>query len=123
MTLAIGVDLVEVARVQAVLDRYAARFLARVYTAQEAADCQGQAASLAARWAGKEAVSKALGTGWDGLQWTEIEIVRTPQGQPTVALHGAARTQAERLGLQQWAISLSHTAVYAVAFVVAQGPS
>jgi len=123
MTLVIGVDLVEVGRVQAVLDRHAERFLARVYTAQEAADCQGQAASLAARWAGKEAVSKALGTGWDGLQWTEIEIVRTPQGQPTVALHGAARAQAERLGLQQWAISLSHTAVYAVAFVVAQGAS
>jgi len=123
MTLAIGVDLVEVGRVQAVLDRHAERFLARVYTAQEAADCQGQAASLAARWAGKEAVSKALGTGWDGLQWTEIEIVRTPQGQPTVALHGAARAQAERLGLQQWAISLSHTAAYAVAFVVAQGAS
>ena len=123
MTLAIGVDLVEVARVQAVLDRYAARFLARVYTAQEAADCRGQAASLAARWAGKEAVSKALGTGWDGLQWTEIEIVRTPQGKPIVALHGAARAQAERLGLQQWAISLSHTAAYAVAFVVAHGSS
>jgi len=123
MTLGIGVDLIEVERVQALLDRYPARFLARVYTAQEAADCRGQAASLAARWAGKEAVSKALGTGWDGLEWTEIEIVRTPQGQPTVALHGAARAQAERLGLQQWAISLSHTAAYAVAFVVAQGAS
>ena len=123
MTLAIGVDLIEVARVQAVLDRHPARFLARVYTAQEAADCQGQAASLAARWAGKEAVSKALGTGWDGFQWTDIESVRTPQGQPAVALHGAARAQAARLGLQQWAISLSHTAAYAVAFVVAQGAS
>lgn len=119
--LTIGVDLVEVARVQAVLARHPARFLARVYTPQEVADCQGQAASLAARWAAKEAVSKALGSGWEGIEWTEIEIVRTPQGQPGVVLHGAARALADRLGLQQWVVSLSHTAAYAVAFVIAQG--
>lgn len=120
MTLKIGVDIVEVPRVQALLDRHQARFLERVFTAQEAADCCGRATSLAARWAAKEAVSKALGCGWDGIQWTEIEIVRTPQGQPIVALHGAALTLAEQLGLRNWAISLSHTAAYAVAFVVAQ---
>jgi len=119
--LTIGVDLVEVARVQAVLARHPARFLARVYTPQEVADCQGQAASLAARWAAKEAVSKALGSGWEGIEWTEIEIVRTPQGQPGIVLHGAARALADRLGLQQWVVSLSHTAAYAVAFVIAQG--
>lgn len=119
--LTIGVDLVEVARVQAVLARHPARFLARVYTPQEVADCQGRAASLAARWAAKEAVSKALGSGWEGIEWTEIEIVRTPQGQPGVVLHGAARALADRLGLQQWVVSLSHTAAYAVAFVIAQG--
>ncbi len=119
--LTIGVDLVEVARVQAVLARHPARFLERVYTPQEVADCQGQAASLAARWAAKEAVSKALGSGWEGIEWTEIEIVRTPQGQPGIVLHGAARALADRLGLQQWVVSLSHTAAYAVAFVIAQG--
>lgn len=119
--LTIGVDLVEVARVQAVLARHPARFLARVYTPQEVADCQGRAASLAARWAAKEAVSKALGSGWEGIEWTEIEIVRTPQGQPGIVLHGAARALADRLGLQQWVVSLSHTAAYAVAFVIAQG--
>ena len=119
--LTIGVDLVEVARVQAVLARHPARFLARVYTPQEVADCQGQAASLAARWAAKEAVSKALGSGWEGIEWTEIEIVRTPQGQPGIVLHGAARALADRLGLQQGVVSLSHTAAYAVAFVIAQG--
>ena len=120
MTLAVGVDIIDVSRVQAILDRHQARFLTRVYTPQEVADCQGQAPSLAARWAAKEAVSKALGCGWDGIQWTEIEIVRTPHGQPLVSLHGAARTLAEQMGLRQWAISLSHTATYAVAFVVAQ---
>ena len=78
-------------------------------------------ASLAARWAAKEAVSKALGSGWEGIEWTEIEIVRTPQGQPGIVLHGAARALADRLGLQQWVVSLSHTAAYAVAFVIAQG--
>ena len=72
MTLAVGVDIIDVSRVQAILDRHQARFLTRVYTPQEVADCQGQATSLAARWAAKEAVSKALGCGWDGIQWTEI---------------------------------------------------
>ncbi len=118
--LAVGVDLVEVARIEALVARFGDRFLRRVYTTQETADCQGQAMSLAARWAAKEAVSKALGCGWSGIEWTEIEIVRSAQGQPSVALHGAAQAQAVRLGLRQWAVSLSHTATLAMAFVVAQ---
>ncbi len=118
---AVGVDIVEVARVRAILDRHHTRFLARVFTAQEVADCAGRPASLAARWAGKEAVSKALGCGWEGLRWTDIEIVRLPGGRPGVVLYGQAQVMAAQLGLTQWAISLSHADAYAVAFVMASG--
>lgn len=118
---AVGVDIVEVARVRAVLSRHRERFLARVFTPQEVSDCSGRVTSLAARWAAKEAVSKALGSGWEGICWTDIEIVRLAGGRPTVALHGQARTAAARLGLTQWAISLSHSDAYAVAFVIAAG--
>lgn len=114
-------DIVEVARVRAVWMRHPARFLARVFTAQEVADCGGRAASLAARWAAKEAVSKALGSGWEGICWTDIEIVRLAGGQPTVVLHGQALSAATRLGLTQWSLSLSHSDAYAIAFVIAAG--
>lgn len=119
----VGVDIVEVARVRAVLDRHRDRFLARVFTPQEVQDCAGRVTSLAVRWAAKEAVSKALGSGWEGICWTDIEIVRLVGGQPTVLLHGAARRVAERLGLDHWAISLSHADAYAIAFVAASGPA
>ena len=118
---AVGVDIVEVARVRAILDRHRDRFLARVFTPQEVTDCAGRVTSLAARWAAKEAVSKALGCGWEGIRWTDIEIVRQARGQPAVVLHGPARAAAERQGLVHWAISLSHAEAYAVAFVVASG--
>lgn len=118
---AVGVDIVEVARVRAVLSRHPERFLARVFTAQEVSDCGGRVTSLAARWAAKEAVSKALGSGWEGICWTDIEIVRLAGGRPTVVLHGQARRVADRLGLTQWAISLSHSDAHAVAFVIAAG--
>lgn len=117
----VGVDIVEVARVRAVLDRHRDRFLARVFTPQEVVDCGNRVTSLAARWAAKEAVSKALGSGWEGIRWTDIEIVRTARGRPDVVLHGQARVEAERLGLAHWALSLSHSAAYAVAFVIATG--
>ncbi|HIC89738.1 MAG TPA: holo-[acyl-carrier-protein] synthase [Anaerolineae bacterium] len=117
--LAVGVDIIELDRIEHALHRWGDRFLKRVYTPGELAYCAGRVPSLAARWAAKEAVSKALGTGWRGIAWTELEVVRAPSGQPGIVLHGKARKRAEQLGLEHWALSISHSRQYAVAFVVA----
>lgn len=114
-----GVDLIEVPRLAQAVARHGQRFLNRVYTAQELADCAGQAASLAARFAAKEAAAKALGCGIGDVGWTEIEIVRGPAREPELRLHGAAARRAAALGLDEWAVSLTHTADQALAFVVA----
>jgi holo-[acyl-carrier protein] synthase len=116
-----GVDIIEIERVHKAIDQHGKRFLDRVYTASEQELCSGQPASLAGRFAAKEAVSKALETGiWrEGVTWTEIEILRAAGGAPYIALHGAAARRAEELGIQQCAISLSHDRSHAIAFVVA----
>lgn len=119
-----GVDLIEIERVQRAVEQHGTRFLQRVYTATERQDCQQRVESLAARFAAKEAVAKALGTGiWrHGVEWTDIEIVRDPaSGAPQLLLHGAAATHAQQLGLTEWSISLSHDRERAIAFVVALG--
>lgn len=116
-----GVDLIEVARVEAALARHGERFLQRCFTAQERADCAGRPASLAARFAAKEAVAKALGCGIGVVGWLDIEIINGPEREPCLRLHAAAQERAERLGLNQWAISLSHTHEHAIAVAVAQG--
>ncbi len=118
-----GVDLIEIARVAAAVERHADRLLARVFTACELEQCRGRAESLAARFAAKEAAAKALGTGiWrDGICWTDIETIRSTSGAPTLVLHGAAAARAARLGWQTWSVSLSHDRSHAVAFVVALG--
>ncbi len=118
--LTVGVDLSEVDRVEYLVSRYGDRFLNRVFTAQEQAYCNGRITSLAARFAIKEAVAKALGTGMGELvTWREIEIVNDAQGKPELILHGKTCAYADSLGLQQWAISLSHTNSLAIGFVVA----
>ncbi|MGL4648388.1 MAG: holo-ACP synthase [Caldilineaceae bacterium] len=116
-----GVDLVEIARLRAAIERHGERFLARVYTAAERAVCEGRAESLAGRFAAKEAVAKTLGSGiWrDGVAWTEIEVLRAPSGEPLLALHGAAAARALRLGMSGWSLSLTHDRTHALAFVVA----
>ncbi len=114
-----GVDLIEISRVDATLRRHGERFLKRVFTAQEQADAQGQAASLAARFAANEAAAKALGCGIGPVSWLDIEITRGPQRQPEISLHGAARQRAEVLHLREWSVSLSHSKDYAIALVVA----
>ncbi|MBP7694670.1 MAG: holo-ACP synthase [Anaerolineales bacterium] len=114
-----GVDLIAVERVRAALARHGERFLNRVFTAQERADCAGQPASLAARFAAKEAAAKALGCGIGDVGWTEIEVVRGPRREPELRLHGAARRRAAEQGWRTWAVSLSHTQDQALAFVVA----
>ena len=117
----VGVDIIEIERIEAVLRRHGERFLQRVYTPKEQAYCRGRAPELAVRFAAKEAVSKALGTGLRGIAWREMEILGDERGKPLVHLHGRAQARAEELGLSEFAVSLSHSRDYAVAFVVAAG--
>jgi len=117
-----GVDLIEVERVQAAIQRHGQRLLSRVFTPQELEDCGQNTKSLAARFAAKEAVSKALGTGLGPVGFQDIEIQRGPLGEPVLCLSGRAESLAHRLGLSTWAISLSHSDSHAIAFVVASGP-
>ncbi len=120
-----GIDLIEVSRIREMLDRHPDRFAERVFTQRErdyAADRKRGVESLAARFAAKEAVFKALGTGWrDGLAWTEIEIMNDAMGKPSVVLTGAAAARAASLGIDSWQISLSHTADHAMASAIACG--
>jgi len=119
--LRIGVDLVKVERVAALASRYGERFTSRVFTDRELAACHQRPDRLAARFAAKEAVSKALGTGIGKVNWRQIEVVNNAAGRPELVLTGAAAALAAEQGLDQWAISLSHTQEQAIAFVVATG--
>jgi holo-[acyl-carrier protein] synthase len=114
----VGVDIIETARIKHVLDRFGERFLRRVYTDWERAYCRRNVLHLAGRWAAKEAVSKVLGLGVRGVGWREIEILRTPLGQPIVKLHGNAERRRERLGLGAMTVSISHIRELAVAAAV-----
>jgi holo-[acyl-carrier protein] synthase len=115
-----GVDMLENQRVADGIARFGERFLTRFFTDGEREDCQDQPHRLAARIAAKEAVSKALGTGIGDVKWVEIEIrVNTPRKRPILILHGAAQILSDELGITQWDISLTHTAQFATAFVVA----
>jgi holo-[acyl-carrier protein] synthase len=114
-----GVDIIEIERVARAIERHGSRFYSRFFTEREITESRRQAAALAARFAAKEAVAKALGTGIGVVTWTEIEIIRGPQRQPELRLHGTAARLAAELGLSEWAVSLSHTHQHAVAFAVA----
>ncbi|MFQ5532661.1 MAG: holo-ACP synthase [Candidatus Methylomirabilales bacterium] len=123
MIVAVGTDLVSIPRMRAVLTRYRERFCRRLYTPQEMAE--GEARPLpevhfASRFAAKEAVLKALGTGWgEGITWREIEVLG-PRGEPPkVRLTGRAHSVAEGKGIRQLHLSLSHDGDYALAFVIA----
>jgi holo-[acyl-carrier protein] synthase len=117
-----GIDLAEIGRIERAIERYGARFLDRIYTPAEQAYClrkRRSAESFAGRFAAKEAGAKALGTGISfGVHWLEIEIVRKPTGQPTLAFHGRAAQIAARLGVVRSSISITHTADLAMASVV-----
>ena len=115
-----GVDIIEIPRIQQVLDRYGQRFLDRIFTPAEIAYCRGRAPNLAGRFAAKEATMKALGTGVRGVGWKDIEVVREESGAPSVKLHGRAEERAKRLQVGEISLSMSHSREYAVAFVVAQ---
>jgi len=118
--LSAGIDLIEVQRIESAITRYGNRFLTRVFTARELEYCRGQAHQLAARFAAKEAVSKALGTGFNGITWHDIEIVSDTQGKPAIRLIGRAAQRAAQLNLKHFALSLSHTREHAIALVVAE---
>jgi len=121
MRLKTGVDIIEVSRIQGALTRHGERFLNRVFTPAEIAECHGKADALAVRFAAKEATTKALGTGIGPVSWREIETLHKPSGEPYLNLHGRAVLISEFLGLKTWAVSLSHSDQNAIAVVVATG--
>lgn len=121
MRLKTGVDIIEVSRIQGALTRHGERFLNRVFTPDEIAECHGKADALAVRFAAKEATTKALGTGIGPVSWREIETLHKPSGEPYLNLHGRAVLISEFLGLKTWAVSLSHSDQNAIAVVVATG--
>lgn len=121
-----GVDLVEIARIEQMLDRHADRFLDRVYTELERAYAlespRKTAERLAARFAAKEAALKALGTGWrSGIAWTDIGVISSPTGQPSLEVIGRAAEIAREMQVGGWMISLSHSRSHAIASVIALG--
>ena len=124
IVLAHGIDLVEIARVERLMRDHAGRFLERVFTSteQEVARTRGRRQSefLAGRFASKEAVLKALGTGLsDGVGWTEIEVLPDPRGAPGIILSGRTLEIASSKGLEAWLVSISHTDTHAQASVLA----
>ncbi len=121
MALKTGVDIIEIQRIQTALDRFGERFLKRVFTDLELLECRNRADALAVRFAAKEAASKALGTGIGPIGWRDIETLHKWSGEPYLVLHGAAEEIAKRIGLSEWAVSLSHSRDNAVAVVVANG--
>lgn len=121
MILKTGIDIIEIPRIQAAFDRYGDRFLERVFTPAEVAECRGRAESLAVHFAAKEAASKALGTGIGLVGWREVETLHKRSGEPYLVLHGRAEQVAIILGLSTWTISLSHSRDNAIAVVVAAG--
>ena len=124
--LSVGVDLVELDRIARAVARFGDRFLARIYTPEELRRYRERVPELAARFAAKEAVSKALGVGLNhisshGIGWQEVEVLPDRFGKPIVYLSGRAQALAEEQRLRTWAISLSHSRDHAIAFVIASG--
>ena len=120
---AVGIDIIEIPRIKRTVERWGKRFLTRIYTEGELAYCRGRAPQLAARFAAKEAMMKALGTGRYGLSWREIEVVRERGRAPAIQLHGRAQKVADRLTVRDTALSISHSREYAVASAVIEiGP-
>lgn len=114
----VGVDIVEIERIGDAIARWGERFLRRVYTEAELDICRDRVPALAVRFAAKEAVMKALGTGTNGVAWRDVEVLSNSDGKPLVRLYGGARSKAGELGLVDIDISLSHSREYAVASVV-----
>ena len=125
MILGTGVDLAEVPRIRAAIERHGGRFIERIYTPPEIAYVERKANRFeryAARFAAKEAGMKAIGTGWKrGVSWRDFEVVNLPSGRPTLRLHGVASEIAQQLGVRQIWLSLTHTAELGMALVILEG--
>jgi holo-[acyl-carrier protein] synthase len=123
MIVGTGVDLCEVARIEkAIQSSHGSRLVERVFTAREIAYAKSKAnpyERFAARFAAKEAGMKALGVGWrGGVAWRDFEVTNLPSGRPTLTLHGKAAERAQKLGVANVALSITHTAEQALALVV-----
>ena len=119
----LGTDIVECLRIAKLIERHGELFIGRVYTDAEIEFCRSRKAATqhyAGRWAAKEAVLRALGTGWrPGLNWTDIEIRNNEEGRPVTAFRGAARDLVEQLGIGDLVISVSHCRTHAMATALA----
>jgi holo-[acyl-carrier protein] synthase len=111
----VGVDIVEIKRIESAVNRGGEHFLRRVYTETELKTCHGRLSSLASRFAAKEAIMKVLGSAGTGIAWREIEILTGDDGRPLVRLHGRALDKAAKLNFKEVSISLSDSREYAVA--------
>lgn len=125
MILGTGIDLAEVPRIRAAVERYGPRFIQRVFTPKEIAYVERKANKYeryAARFAAKEAGMKAIGTGWRrGVRWQDFEVTNLASGRPTLTFHGVAAEFARRLGVERVHLSLTHTEQYGQAFVILEG--
>lgn len=117
---AAGVDIIEIDRVADVIARHGDRFLNRIYTPDEITHCRGRVHELAARFAAKEAVMKALGTGVRGVGWKDIEILPNRRGKPLIFLYNRGAGRAERIEMRGLEVSLTHSKEYAIAMVVGE---
>lgn len=122
MIVGLGLDIAEIDRIEAAIVRHGAPILERLFTPSETAYCESYKNKFeryAGRFAAKEAAMKALGTGWShGVRWRDIEVTREPSGKPTLHLQGAARAIADRLGVKNISITITHSGNFALAQVV-----
>jgi len=120
-----GIDIAEVERVKAAIERHGEAFLRRVYTPRERQYCEkfkNKYERYAGRFAAKEATMKALGTGWSrGVRWVDVEVVRQSGGRPTISLAGEVAKVASALGVERVALSITHTSAQAFAQVIFEG--
>jgi holo-[acyl-carrier protein] synthase len=116
--ISVGVDIIEIQRIEQAISNWQGSFLNRIYTPSELEQYFNITSSLAARFAGKEAVMKALGSNSIHTNWRDIEILSNREGAPTISLAGKTKEKAEEKGIRELSISLSHSKEYAIAFVV-----
>jgi holo-[acyl-carrier protein] synthase len=123
--LGIGTDIIECLRIAQMIERHGEMFIARVYTDYEIQYCQSRKSAtqhFAGRWAAKESILKAMGTGWQkGISWRDLEVRNDPGGKPIVALRGGARDVCEARGIADMLVSISHCRSHAVAYAMAIG--
>ncbi|MEW6730950.1 MAG: holo-ACP synthase [Acidobacteriota bacterium] len=122
MIVGTGIDIIEITRIKAAIERNGERFIMRVFTPAERAYCEARqacATHFAGRFAAKEAAFKALGTGWSGnIKWIDVEVEAAINGPPRLKLAGAALVRSEKLGVTNIHLSISHSREYAVATVI-----